>query len=345
MIHNRLQNIGTKDFTKEYRGVWVFGEQRYAKEEPVVLELLGKGREIADQLQVELSVILIGNHLDTLSQKLIAYGADKVYLIQHTCLENFNDLVYTDIICELVQEYKPEILLLGATTYGRSIAPRVASRLNTGLTADCIQLEIDLGNRLLLQTRPTFGGNLLATITCVHARPQMATVRPKIMHSLEPNYSRKGEVIQVKCFKNKIPKIRIKEVIRSSNQLSNLSEADIIIGIGRGIGSFENINLVKKLAELLGGAIGATRDVVELGWLSHEHQIGQTGKVVCPKIYIACGISGSVQHLAGVSASESIISINNDLEAPILKVAKWAIVGDLMKILPALIDKLSARRA
>jgi electron transfer flavoprotein alpha subunit len=329
----------------EYKGVWVFAEQNHGVVSQVAFELLGEGRKLADTLSVPLSAVLIGNNVPKQAKKLIAYGADNVYYVEHQSVENYNDESYTDIFVQLIEEYKPEIVLIGATTYGRSLAPRVASRLNTGLTADCTGLEIDPEERLLLQTRPAFGGNLMATIICPNHRPQMSTVRPKVMKPLEPDYSRTGEIIQPGVIIPENLKVKVLDVVQTVCETVSLSEADIIVSGGRGLGEAKNYALVEELARVLGGAAGASRAIVDAGWVDYSHQVGQTGKTVGPKVYFACGISGAVQHLAGMSSSDIIIAINKNPDAPIFKIATYGIIGDVREILPELIkqfkDKLN----
>lgn len=329
----------------EYKGVWVFAEQKHGVVSQVAFELLGEGRKLADTLSVPLSAVLIGNNVPKQAKKLIAYGADNVYYVEHQSVENYNDESYTDIFVQLIEEYKPEIVLIGATTYGRSFAPRVASRLNTGLTADCTGLEIDPEERLLLQTRPAFGGNLMATIICPNHRPQMSTVRPKVMKPLEPDYSRTGEIIQPGVIIPENLKVKVLDVVQTVCETVSLSEADIIVSGGRGLGEAKNYALVEELARVLGGAAGASRAIVDAGWVDYSHQVGQTGKTVGPKVYFACGISGAVQHLAGMSSSDIIIAINKNPDAPIFKIATYGIIGDVREILPELIkqfkDKLN----
>jgi electron transfer flavoprotein alpha subunit len=244
---------------------------------------------------------------------------------------------------QLIAKYKPEIVLMGATTYGRSLAPRVASRLNTGLTADCTRLDIDKEKRLLVQTRPAFGGNLMATIICPNHRPQMCTVRPKVMKPLEQDLSRIGEIIRPDITIPADVKVKIVDEVTTLCEKVNLLEADIIVAGGRGLGDPKNFALVKELADVLGGAVGASRAVVDAGWVEYSHQVGQTGKTVSPKVYFACGISGAVQHLAGMSSSDTIIAINKNPEAPIFNIATYGIVGDALEVLPALIAEFKKR--
>ena len=326
-----------------YKDVWVFGEQKDGEVSNVALELLGEGRKLADQLQVKLAAVLLGDNVEHTAKKLITYGADEVYLVDHPSLKNFNDESYSDIFVQLISKYKPEIVLLGATTYGRSLAPRAASRLNTGLTADCTKLEIDVEKRLLLQTRPAFGGNLMATIICPNHRPQMSTVRPKVMKALEQDISRNGEIIRPDIMIPEDIKVKVIDIVTTLSEKVNLTEADIIVSGGRGVGDPKNFALLQELANVLGGAVGASRATVDAGWIDYSHQVGQTGKTVGPKVYFACGISGAVQHLAGMSSSDTIIAINKNPDAPIFKVATLGIVGDLLEVLPALTSEFKKR--
>ena len=328
-----------------YKDVWVFAEQKDGEAASVSLELLGEGRKLAGQLGVKLAAVLLGENMEATAKKLISYGADEVYMVDHPSLKKFNDESYADIFAQLIERYKPEIVLMGATTYGRSLAPRVASRLNTGLTADCTKLEIDMEKRLLLQTRPAFGGNLMATIICPDHRPQMSTVRPKVMKASEPDTSRNGEIIRPDVVIPEDVKVKVIDTVSTLCERVNLTEADIIVSGGRGMGDPKNFALVEELAEVLGGAVGASRATVDAGWVDYSHQVGQTGKTVGLKVYFACGISGAVQHLAGMSSSDTIIAINKDPEAPIFKAATLGIVGDVLEVLPALISEFKKRLA
>jgi len=321
----------------DHRGLWVFAEQNQGKIKSVTLELLGKGRELADILNVELTAILLGHQVEGLCQELISFGADQVLLADHENLANYKTDTYTRIICRQVQELKPEIILLGATYIGRDLAPRLARRLDTGLTADCTDLEIDTVERLLLQTRPAFGGNIIATIVTPEKKPQMATVRPKVMASLPKDNSRHGKIVRIpvnECAEDL--RVRILNIVKEAKRGCHLEDAEIIVAGGRGLGKAENFKIIEDLAGALGGEIGATRDVVDAGWISPEHQIGQTGKVVRPRLYIACGISGAVQHLAGMRDAETIVAINSDPKAPIFAAADFGVVGDVKVIVPAL---------
>jgi len=332
--------IEKKDLS-EYRGIWVFAEQRYGNLKSVAAELTGKAKELAADLDVQVTAVVLGSDIKHLSKELIAYGADEVLIMDTAWLRDFNDYVYGEVMIDLIKEYKPEIVLIGATSNGRSLAPHISSTLRTGLTADCTVLEIDKEERLLLQTRPAFGGNLMATIVCPNNRPQMATVRPKVFKPIEPDYSRQGKVTLLTA---PSPIERFVKKIRDIDNEDglNLADADIIVSVGRGIGSQKNIQLAQELADALGGALGASRPVVDSGWMPYSQQVGQTGKTVAPKIYIACGISGAIQHLAGLADIETIVAINNDPDAPIFKVANYAVVGDVKEILPLLTERIKS---
>ncbi|UCH12618.1 MAG: electron transfer flavoprotein subunit alpha [Candidatus Omnitrophota bacterium] len=336
----RKEEEPQKDIS-EYKGVCIVAEQKKGVIQPVTYELLGKGKELADRLDVQLSSILIGENMKDKTDELIHRGADRIYLVDSPKLAHYQDEPYTKIIIELIKEYKPEIVLCGATSTGRSLISRVAVRLKTGLTADCTGLDIDEEKRLLLQNRPAFGGNIMATIMCPNHRPQMATVRHKVMKEAEVDTRRKGEVIK-KDYSDKLLQSRTKtvDVVEEEKEKVNLSEADFIVSGGRGLGCPENFSVIQELADTLGAAVGASRAAVDASWISYSHQVGQTGKTVCPKIYIACGISGQIQHLAGMSSSDIIIAINKDADAPIFKVATYGIVGDLFQIVPALVKKI-----
>jgi electron transfer flavoprotein alpha subunit len=323
----------------EFKGVWVFAEQRNGKTASVSYELLGIGRRLSDELNVNLSAILFGSS-EKEAEELIRWGADKVYFCSDPIFERFNDEPYAKLLSSLINTYKPEIVLAGATPIGRSFIPRVAARIGTGLTADCTSLSIEKGTRNLLQVRPAFGGNIMASILCPNHRPQMATVRPRVMKRGEYREDKKGEIIHVKA-DNTSSRTRVIDTIKEVSDIAvNLQEASVIVSGGRGLGNPKGFELLKELAELLGGAIGSSRVAVDEGWISYSHQIGQTGKTVCPKIYIACGISGAVQHLVGMQSSDVIVAINKNPDAPIFNVATYGIVGDLYKIVPLLIKKI-----
>lgn len=322
-----------------HSGVWVFAEQRDGLLKSISYELLTRGRELADTLETELSAICLGHNVSDV-QKLISYGADKVYLVDDPALANQPEDLYTGELVSLIRQHKPEIVLIGATSLGRSFIPRVAAILKTGLTADCTGLDIDTEKRLLLQTRPAFGGNIMATIICQSQRPQMATVRPRVFAKTQLN-GRKGDIIKVDFDKASVTsRTKLLNFIEDLTERVKIEDADIIVSGGRGIGKPENFQLIEELAKALGAALGSSRPPVDDGWIPYSHQVGQTGKTVRPKLYIACGISGSVQHMAGMQTSECIVAINNDPEAPIFDIANYGIVGDLFTVLPMLIEKL-----
>ncbi|MBC8384519.1 MAG: electron transfer flavoprotein subunit alpha/FixB family protein, partial [Candidatus Cloacimonetes bacterium] len=281
-----------------------------------------------------------GNKIENLANELIAYGADKVIVVDDPALESFVDQVYTEAFCQIAQKYKPEIILTGASVTGRSFIPRVAVDLKTGLTADCTGLEIDDDNGGLLQTRPAFGGNIMATIITPNHLPQMATVRHKVMDSLEKDETRSGKIISEKVtFSNQINDTKYLGFVKDETQTVNLTEADFVIAGGRGLKKPENFAILEELADNLNAAIGATRAAVDSEWIRYSHQIGQTGKTIKPKIYLAAGISGAIQHLAGMQSADYIIAINKDADAPIFKVADLGLVGDLFEIIPQLNKK------
>jgi electron transfer flavoprotein alpha subunit len=328
---------------KGYKGVWVFAEQGDGAVATIAYELLGAGRKLADSLGVELSAVLLGAGKAE-AEKLIHHGADRVYLCEDKSLEQFNDEPYAGLLSSLVEEHKPEIVLAGATAIGRSFIPRVAARLKTGLTADCTSLEIEDGSRNLLQVRPAFGGNIMASILCPGRRPQIATVRHRVMKAMEPDTSRSGEVIEVSAGDVK-SRTKVLETVKETSETSvNLQEAQVIISGGRGLGDEKGFAMLLELAELLDGTLGASRAAVDEGWIPYRHQVGQTGKTVCPKIYIACGISGAVQHLVGMQSSDVIIAVNKNPDAPIFGVATFGIVGDVFEIIPLLVKKLKEAR-
>ncbi len=323
----------------DFKGIWIFAEQRDGKIASVSYELLGAGRKLADELNVELSAVLFGSS-ENEAKELIRWGADKVYFCNDPIFEKFNDEPYAQLLCNLINSHKPEIVLAGATPIGRSFIPRVAAKVVAGLTADCTSLSIDKDTRNLLQVRPAFGGNIMATILCPHHRPQMATVRPRVMKRGEYREDKKGEIIHVKADTISSRTKVINTIKEVSDITVNLQEVEVIVSGGRGLGNAKGFGLLKELAELLGGAIGASRAAVDEGWIPYSHQVGQTGKTVCPKIYIACGISGAVQHLVGMQSSDIIIAINKNPDAPIFNVATYGIVGDLYEIIPLLIKKI-----
>jgi electron transfer flavoprotein alpha subunit len=318
-----------------FRGVWVFAEQRRGRISSVTMELLNEGRKLADQLETPLSAVLLGDNISSEAPLLIAHGADRVLVVDNSLLKDFNNDSYVAVLSDLIQKEKPEIVLCGATAIGRSFIPKVAARIGTGLTADCTGLDVDPEKRLLLQTRPAFGGNILATILCPNHRPQMATVRHKVFKKAENQESRKGEIIQKDLNGLSLDlKSKVIKTVEEIEDTVNITEADIIVSGGRGVGSKENFAMLEELARTLGGAVGASRGAVDAEWISYSHQVGQTGKTVCPRLYIACGISGAVQHLVGMQPSEVIVAINKDPDAPIFKMATYGIVGDLFEVIP-----------
>ena len=324
-----------------YKGVWVFAEQREGKIMPVVIELLGEGRKLADEVGCELCAVLCGSGVEGLADELFAYGADKVYLAAHEELSTYRTDAYTKVINDAIEQYKPEIVLLGATHIGRDLGPCLAVKANTGLTADCTRLEIDPEDKKIKQTRPAFGGNLMATIVCPNHRPQMSTVRPGVMEKAAYQEGRKGEVIRLDVkFQEGDIRTKVLEIVKNMKESVSLTDADIIVSGGMGLGKPEGFELLKQLADKLGGIIAASRAAVDAGWIDHAYQVGQTGTTVKPKIYIACGISGAIQHVAGMQNSEQIIAINTNENAPIFEVADYGIVGDLYKVIPAIIEEL-----
>lgn len=337
-----VQRQPTSAEVEKYRGVWVIAEHEDGVLRRGTLDILGAGRRLAEDLQVPLEAVVLGNDVQALAEEMIHYGADKVYVAEHPVLSLYRTDPYADIICGLVNRRMPEIVLVSATSQGRDLAPRVAARLGAGLTADCTALEIDHDQRLLVQTRPAFGGNLMATILCPNARPQMATVRPNVMKKPVLDPCRSGEIENVPVsLDEKAVATKIVEVVRrEEEQTVDLLDAQVVVSGGRGLGKAENFSLIRNLADVLGAAVGASRATVDAGWIPAYHQVGQTGKTVQPKLYIACGISGAVQHLAGMSASETIVAINKDPNAPIFDVATYGIVGDLFEVVPALTAKL-----
>jgi electron transfer flavoprotein alpha subunit len=322
---------------KDYKGIWVFIEQKNGRVQSVSYELLGKAQELAKKLNCQVSGVLIGNKLEDQLDELIFCGADNIYLVEAPELANFQDEPYTNILVELVNKYKPEILLCGATNIGRSLISRVAINIKAGLTADCTGLDIDPDKKILLQTRPAFGGNIMATIISPNYRPQMATVRHKVFAPMPADKKRKGKIIK-ESFDSAlyVSRTKLLDIIEEIESTVNLSEADIIVSGGRGMGGPENFKLLEELAHVLGAAVGSSRAAVDAGWMPYSHQVGQTGRTVAPKIYFACGISGQIQHLVGMQSSKIIIAINKDSEAPIFKLATYGIVGDLFQVVPAL---------
>lgn len=324
-----------------YHGVWVFAEQRDKKLMPVVIELLGEGRKLADKIGTELCAILLGDGITSLSDELIGYGADKVYVQDSPELKNYTTDAYTKVIYEAIQKYKPEIVLYGATHIGRDLGPSISVQCETGLTADCTILDIDPVDKKIQQTRPAFGGNLMATIVCPNSRPQMSTVRPGVMAKAEFDANHKGEVITLTTeFKEGDIRAKVLEVVKNLENTVSLTDAKVIVAGGMGLGNKEGFDLLQKLADRLGGMVASTRACVDEGWIAHAYQVGQTGTTVKPAVYIACGISGAIQHVSGMKESGYIIAINKNESAPIFEVADYGIVGDLYEVIPALLEAL-----
>lgn len=325
----------------EFQGVWVFAEQRDGELQNVALELLGKGRELADQLKTQLTAVLLGHEIKDLSKELIYYGADQVITVDDPMLKLYVTEPYTKVMCEAIEASRPEIILIGATAIGRDLAPRVSARIHTGLTADCTSLEIEEETKNLLMTRPAFGGNIMATIVCPEHRPQMSTVRPGVMVKGKRDDARRGEVIEFSTnLKEADMNVEILEVVKETKQKVKIDEANVLVSGGRGIGKKEGFELLKELAKELGGMVSGSRAVVDAGWLERDYQVGQTGKTVRPDLYIACGISGAIQHVTGMEESELIIAINKNATAPIFELADVGIVGDVNKVIPAVIEAL-----
>ena len=324
-----------------YKDVWVFAEQRDGVIMPVVIELLGEGKKLANEVGCNLCAVLCGHHVEGLADQLFEYGADKVYVADHEELATYRTDAYTKVINDAIEEYKPEIVLLGATHIGRDLGPCLAVKANTGLTADCTKLEIDPEDKKIKQTRPAFGGNLMATIVCPNHRPQMYTVRPGVMEKAAFEEGRKGELIKLNVeFKEGDIRTKVLEIVKTMKDTVSLTDAEIIVSGGMGLGKPEGFELLKQLADKLGGIVAASRAAVDAGWIDHAYQVGQTGTTVKPKIYIACGISGAIQHVAGMQNSEQIIAINTNENAPIFEIADYGIVGDLYKVIPAIMEAL-----
>ena len=332
------------DFS-DRKGIWVFAEQIDGKMAKVTKELLGLGQSLSRELNQELSAVLLGNNVAHLTEELQEYGAKNVYLAQHELLSSYQTNPFTKVISEILLQDKPNIFIIGATPIGRDLAPRISMRLNLGLTADCTELTIDPDDSSLLQTRPAFGGNVMATIKTSYSRPQMATVRPGVM---EPKKADSPSQCKVKNVDVNLLKedalTRILEFVKEKKKIVSLGDAKIIVAGGRGVGSEEGMKPLFKLAEILGGEVAGTRMVIEEGWLPVERQVGQTGQTVRPELYVACGISGAIQHRAGMLGSRYVIAINKDERAPIFEAADWGIVGDLHEVVPTLTNAIMNRK-
>ena len=332
------------DDIESYQGVWVLAEHHNGEAHSVSFELLSVGRDLADKLEVELAAVLMGDRLQETAKQLIGYGADRVYLAEEPALAPFNDESHSKVLTEMIQQKKPDILLAGATAMGRSFIPRVAVAVETGLTADCTGLDIG-EDGLLYQTRPAFGGNIMATILCPNRRPQMATVRPMVMKKRAFDEKRQGVVEPFTPSQEAITsRVKVLDTVIQEQETVRLAEADVVVTGGRGLQKAENFDVIEELALLLDGAVGATRSVVDEGWMPYSHQVGQTGKTVSPKLYMACGVSGAIQHVVGMQGSEIIVAVNRDPEAPIFDIVNYGVVADLFEFLPAFVKKIKEKR-
>ena len=335
-----------KEALAQYKDVWVWCETSEGHMKGVALELVTKGRELADKLGENLVAVLIGHEIESHAETLIHHGADKVLVVDEKVFEHYTTDAYTIALNTLIAPRKPAIVLYGATSNGRDLAPRVAARLAIGLTADCTGLDID-DKRQLVQTRPAFGGNIMAEILSPYTRPQMATVRPNVFKPGEPDTSRKGEIEKIEMTISPVQiRTRVMETVNEIVEgMLSVEEADTIVSSGRGIKDPSNLALSKQLADLLGAAIGGSRPIVDLGWLPPSQQVGQSGRTVCPALYIALGISGAIQHLAGCSSADTIVAINKDPDAPIFEIADFGIVGDLFVVVPEIIEEIKKLQA
>ncbi|MFN7249439.1 MAG: electron transfer flavoprotein subunit alpha/FixB family protein [Anaerobacillus sp.] len=323
---------------KDYRGIWVFIEIKDGKVAPVSLELLGAGRELADKRKTDLAGLIIGNDVEKYVTTLYEHGADLVYMYEDEIFNHYRTESYMRAVFDCSEKHKPEVILYGATPNGKDLASAVATDLPTGLTADTTILDIEEDTGLLLASRPAFGGNIMATILCKKYRPQMATVRPKVMKALTPDVNRVGTLIKETIdLKEDDIRTKVLEIVRETTRNASIDEADIIVAGGKGLGSKNGFQLIHQFAEVLGAAVGASRDVVEAGWVGHHHQVGQTGLTVTPKIYFAIGISGAIQHIVGMQNSGLIIAINKDPDAPIFQTCHYGIVGEAAEVVPLLI--------
>lgn len=325
--------------SESYQNIWVFIETECGKAKHVGYELLNPARELADKKGCSLVAVVIGKNVEQAAKNAICYGADSAILVEGDEYEYYTTDAFSKALIQLIEKYKPETMLIGATNNGRDMGPRVSCHLKTGLTADCTALDIDEETGCIAWTRPTFGGNLMATIECPVCRPQMGTVRPAVFKKGEYKADKTGEIIreEIHISTDEIH-TKLIERVKEVAEAVNLEEADIIVSGGRGVGSVEGFDTIRQLADLLGATVGCSRAVVDAGWMPHAHQVGQSGKTVAPKVYIACGISGAIQHIAGMSGSDTIIAINKDEDAPIFEVADYGIVGNLFEVIPAFIE-------
>jgi electron transfer flavoprotein alpha subunit/NAD-dependent dihydropyrimidine dehydrogenase PreA subunit len=328
--------LKTADNLAAYSGVWVWVEQFRGKTGDISLEMLGKGRMLADQRKVALTACVLGSNVEHITKEAVSFGADRVFWVDDESLAFYTTAPYASTLVNLVHEYKPEIFLLGASARGRDLAGSIASLLHTGLTADCTSLDINQDNGLLLQTRPAFGGNIMATIICPNHRPQMATVRFRVFEKPVADFQRQGQIVPIKAAMSADQiTANVVDSILEKDEV-NLADARVIVSGGHGVGGPDGFEPLRQLADVLGGAVGSSRSAVDAGWISYAHQVGQTGRTVRPDLYIACGISGQIQHLAGMKTSKVIVAINTNPEAPIFNIADYGIVGDLFQIVPAL---------
>ncbi len=325
-----------------YSGICVYAEHRKNKLSSVVPEVIGAARELKKDLDKTISAILLGSGVKPLAEELISYGVDEVWMIDSLEIVDFAEDIQADLVARILMEKKPEIFLGGGTIIGRSLLPRVAAKILSGLTADCTELTIDTESKFLKQTRPAFGGNIMATILCQNHRPQMATVRHKVMKAAEKvGAGHNGKIVELHDIPIPHSKIEVLEFVEEQTETVNLAEADFIVSGGRGLKDPKNFDLIEKLSKAIGGAVGASRAAVDAGWIPYSHQVGQTGKTVNPTIYIACGISGAIQHLAGMKSSDIIVAINSDANAPIFDVAHYGIVGNLFEVVPELVKQIT----
>jgi electron transfer flavoprotein alpha subunit len=326
-----------------YSGICVYVEHRRGKLGSVVPEIIGAARQLAATLPMPISAILVGSGVRPFAEELLSYGVDEVWMIDNPSIGDFAEDVHAELISQILAEKKPEIFLGGGTVWGRSLLPRVAARILCGLTADCTELSMDTETRLLRQTRPAFGGNIMATILTKNHRPQMATVRHKVMDPAGKVEQPSGKIVEFPHISIPPSQLEFLDFVEEKTNTVNLVEADVIVSGGRGIRDPKNFDLIEKLALAAGGAVGASRAAVDAGWIPYSHQVGQTGKTVKPKVYIACGISGAIQHQAGMKGSDMIIAINSDPEAPIFDVAHYGILGDLFQVVPEMVKQLDEK--
>jgi len=344
LILERPEVAGPAVDLSAYKDVWIVVEYDRKGVSHVALELLGKGRQLADQLGTRLAALVLGESVSHLADELFAHGADLAYVVEHPALKKYRTDPYVETAAQLIRKHKPEVVLLGATTTGRDFAGALAAEVDTGLTADCTGLEIDAATRNLVQTRPAFGGNIMAEIVCKRHRPQMSTVRPKVMELPKRRDGQKGQVVKEEvALDDEKFLTKVLEFVKEEGSTVNLADANVIVSGGRGLQDPANFKVVEELAKVLGGAVGASRAAVDAGWIPYPHQVGQTGKTVRPKLYIACGISGAIQHLAGMQTSDIIVAINKDPDAPIFKVATFGVVADLFQAVPMLTEKFKKR--